>query len=324
MSRQIAVKPYQRSFKRPLKTARGEWTIREGFILRVEEDGRVGFGEVAPLPEFGSETVDAAGAFLEELVLEPMLQVPKGLPCVCFGLSAALVDVPAAAKDYPVSALLPADSAVHEIAAQKIESGYCSLKWKIGVESLKVELEHAAQLFRSLPAGVTLRLDANASLASEELKGWVEFLSEHREQLDYLEQPLAVGEEARMAECMSDTGIPIALDESLNGTKGVQWLEADAWPGPLVIKAPLMGDISELCERLRPLTEQVVISSVFETGIGLSNALSLADALPGLSRPVGFDTLNAFEDGLQPIENAPIIRAVDRLSYSAEDLWNLI
>jgi hypothetical protein len=85
-----------------------------------------------------------------------------------------------------------------------------------------------------------------------------------------------------------------------------------------------MGDISELCERLRPLAEQVVISSVFETGIGLSNALSLADALPGLSRPVGFDTLNAFEDGLQPIENAPIIRAVDRLGYSVEDLWNLI
>lgn len=338
MSRRISLKPYQRRFQTPLRTAWGEWTIREGFILRVEEDGRVGFGEVAPIPDFGTETVDAAGAFLEELVLEPDLAVPADFPCCTFGLSAAARDAcPQASaqsrgrlraavptKDYEVSALLPAGSAVHAIAAQKMASGYRCLKWKIGVESLKVELEHAAQLFRSLPTGVKLRLDANASLASEELKGWVEFLSEHREQLDYLEQPLAVGEEARMAECMSDTGIPIALDESLNGTKGVQWLEADAWPGPLVIKASLMGDISELCERLRPLAEQVVISSVFETGIGLSNALSLADALPGLSRPVGFDTLNAFEDGLQPIENAPIIRAVDRLGYSVEDLWNLI
>ena len=52
MSRQITVKPYRRAFRQPLRTAHGEWTTREGFLVRVEQDGCFGYGEVA-LPSFG-------------------------------------------------------------------------------------------------------------------------------------------------------------------------------------------------------------------------------------------------------------------------------
>ena len=57
MSCQISVKPYRRAFRQPLRTVHGEWTTREGFLVQVEQDGGFGYGEVAPLPSFGSETV---------------------------------------------------------------------------------------------------------------------------------------------------------------------------------------------------------------------------------------------------------------------------
>ena len=48
----------------PVRTALGEWMLREGFILRLEDDeGVAGFGEVAPIPWLGSETLEAAESF---------------------------------------------------------------------------------------------------------------------------------------------------------------------------------------------------------------------------------------------------------------------
>ncbi len=328
MSRQISVKRTRRGFCQPLRTARGEWALREGFILRVEEGGQVGYGEVAPLPEFGTETVSAAEAFLEELLREPELKVPGNLPCCAFGLTAAgrsaCPQASASTKDYAVSALLPAGSAARGVSAEKMEAGFASLKWKIGVEPIAKELAWAEQLLQLLPEGVTLRLDANASLSTEQLDVWLCALANYQARVDYIEQPLAIGEEAAMAERMADSGIQIALDESLNGLGAAQWLEAGAWEGPLVIKAPLMGDVNTLAERLKPLAEQIVFSSVFETGVGLMNTLSLADSLSSIVRPIGFDTLDAFDDALMPLKSSSCIRAKDRVCYTAEQIWNLI
>lgn len=319
----ITVKAYRRPFRRPLQTARGEWAVREGFILRVEAGGYVGFGEVAPLPEFGTETVSAAREFLEELVEQPELQIPKSFPCCAFALSAACTQA-TASRQYAVSALLPAGKSALRIGAQKTDAGYRNLKWKIGVAPLAEELPQAQALFTALPRGVKLRLDANASLTPNKLVAWLELLVDHADQVDYLEQPLPVGEETTMADHMAASGIQIALDESLNGKHGAHWLQPKNWAGPLVIKAALMGSASALADRLAPVADRVVLSSVFETGIGLANSLSLADRLPALKRPIGFDTLNTFDDALTPIESSPQIRLQDRTLYTAERIWNLI
>jgi len=324
MFSQISVKSYQRAFRRPLRTARGKWAIREGFLLRVEQGGRIGYSEVAPIPEFGTETMDEAAAFLQELVSQTDLEVPPALPCCAFALSAALQQQTALVREYVVSALLPAGEAGLRRAVDQIGAGYRSIKWKIGVEPLAVEISLARTLLESLSAGMSVRFDANASLTSSELEQWLELLTCFRDQTDYIEQPLACGEEAAMAQYMQDSGLTIALDESLNGAAGQRWLKPGAWAGPLVVKAPLLGDVVQLATKLAPVAEQVVLSSVFETGIGLENSLRLADSLPQFSRPIGFDTLNVFDDGLQPIETSPQIRAADRQKYNPERIWNLI
>jgi O-succinylbenzoate synthase len=324
MSRQITVKPYQRAFRSPLCTARGEWTIRDGFLLRVVQAGHVGYGEVAPIPDFGTETQAQAADFLTDLAKQPDLPVPSELPCCAFALSAALRQIRPPVRDYAVSALLPAGEAGLERAAERIRAGYRSLKWKIGVAPLLEELSLAHRLLGSLPQGVSVRLDANASLSLAELEQWLDLLARFPQQIDYLEQPLPCGEEAAMARAMQDSGVPIALDESLNGDNGARFLESGAWAGPLVVKAALMGDLALLHERLQPVSAQVVLSSVFETGIGLESVLALADALPGISRPIGFDTVNAFDDALNHLQPAATICAASRAAYAPEQIWNSI
>ena len=329
MNAQITIKPYRRRFRQPLRTARGEWIWREGFLLRLEQDGWLGYGEVAPIPEFGTETVAAAGDFLERLTKQPDLPVPVDLPCCAFGLSASGRNGRSGAAvptcDYPVSALLPAGKAGLPLALEKSAAGYRSLKWKIGVEAIDEEIATARTLLESLPAGVTLRLDANGSLSSAQLEQWLEFLGAFYGKVDYLEQPLAIGEEAVMAQLMERSGIiAIALDESLNGLEGARWLEPGAWSGPLVIKSALMGDVAGLAKKLEPVAGQVVLSSVFETGVGLENCLCLADSLPRLTRPIGFDTVAAFEDGLNYLEPKPFVGRAKRKLYDPERIWNSI
>ena len=350
MSRQISVKPYRRAFRQPLRTAHGEWAIREGFLVRVEQEGRVGYGEVAPLPKFGSETLAEATAFLEQLVSQPEIAAPANLPCCAFALSAAQIvtergsfyslengaapyqsaprfsssRVVVPPRDYSVSALLPSGSTALRLADEKSKAGYRSMKWKIGVEPIAKEITTARSLLDSLPSTVRLRFDANAGLVASELEKWLEFLIPYRSRVDFIEQPLACGQEALMADYMAATGICIALDESLNGSDRERWLEPNAWAGALVIKAPLMGELSQLADRLTPVAERVVLSSVFETGIGLENSLRLADSLPQLFRPIGYDTVAAFNDGLNYLQAAPAICASDRRTYDPESVWNLI
>ena len=48
---------YQRKFKIPLETHHGPWSVREGIILKlIKNEQQIGWGEIAPLPWFGSET----------------------------------------------------------------------------------------------------------------------------------------------------------------------------------------------------------------------------------------------------------------------------
>ena len=327
MNAKFLLKPYRRSFCRPLTTARGVWELREGFLIRMETAQGVGYGEVAPIPNFGSETIDAAEDFLRTLTNGSEAAPPANLPACAFALSAASQSIQREKpkqKQYAVCALLPAGAAALPIAEKKIERGYETLKWKIGVEPLRSELEQACSLFDRLPEGVLLRLDANASLEPSALESWLELLEQFSCQVDYLEQPLPRGQEFLMAEAMQRSGIPIALDESLNGAKAERWMEPGAWAGPLVIKAPLMGEMERLRCRLKPLAGQVVLSSVFETGIGMESAFTFADALPDLERAVGYDTINAFDDAMTQIKEGPIICASQRECYDPEQIWNSI
>ncbi len=319
---EIAYQPYLRRFDRPLLTSGGEWAERRGFLLRVCEGGRVGYGEVAPLPGFGTESCEAAEVFLRGLVKNPELEAGADLPCCAFALSAAraqlVAGVAESGRAYAVSGLLPAGEEAIRALHDKMGEGFRNFKWKVGVEAPVEEQAIFERLVDGLPSDVRFRLDANGGWSQEVMTDWLDFLKRWGDRIEYVEQPLAPGGEREMLSARADSGIEIALDESLNGGEGVRCM--DAWPGVLVVKAPLMGDFGSLINRLRPLSERVVLSSVFETGVGLLNSLALADALPEMNRALGFDTLQ-FSDGLEGRRAGALIGASELAPMNAELIW---
>lgn len=72
--------PYALPFKRPWQTSRGEIRERHGRLLRLKTaDGLTGWGDCAPLPEFGIGE-DAATAFAEECAHLDLVAQESGLP----------------------------------------------------------------------------------------------------------------------------------------------------------------------------------------------------------------------------------------------------
>lgn len=325
MNLHLSYRRYRREFLQPLQTAHGEWKEREGFIVRMESGDAVGYGEIAPIPDFGTEPIERAENFLKQWVEDPII-MPSGLPCCQFALTSAQQQIKTAvspaARDYAVAGLLPAGADALLAAEKKSTAGYTTLKWKVGVHSFEAEREIFKDLIALLPETVKLRLDANGGLSWNELKSWLDALVPHVRQIDYLEQPLAPGEELVMAELAEASSIPIALDESLNGPERKRWLTPGAWKGPLVIKPLLMSNVTLLMQQLQPLAPQLVFSSVFETGFGLAQVLELADGLPEMKYAIGFDTLSAFDDCLCGLDAKPVLAASDRAKIDLDALWN--
>jgi len=92
---QFEFRTYQRKFKRPLRTSHGIWDTRSGIILRlVGENNRIGWGEIAPLSWFGSESFEQALDFCHQLPVnlssEMIFAISAELPACQFGFESAL------------------------------------------------------------------------------------------------------------------------------------------------------------------------------------------------------------------------------------------
>ncbi len=313
----LQIRRYRLPLSVAVRTAHGVMTEREGILVRLEEDksGRVGFGEVAPLPEFGTETVDEAAAVLrmlgERVTAEQMATLGDGgtgpasrstrggprLGCVRFALAGAQAPIlgpPAAAQSRPVAALLPAGRAALEKIATLGEAGFRTFKWKVGVAPVAEELPLLDDLCAELPPGARLRLDANGAWDRRAAERWLERCAERP--VEYVEQPCFAPpdgaspgtlRQARMEDLLrglaEDYPTTLALDESLAGPDDLErWLAA-GWRGVFVIKLALLGDPWPVLARLRAAQADVVFSSGLETAVGAQTALRAALAWePGL------------------------------------------
>src|SRR5579883_2016587 len=86
--------PYRQRFKQSLVTSHGIWENRDGIILRlIDETDRVGWGEIAPISWFGSETLEQALDFCHQLpnkiTDETIFSIPDELPACQFGFESA-------------------------------------------------------------------------------------------------------------------------------------------------------------------------------------------------------------------------------------------
>ncbi|MBV9384983.1 MAG: o-succinylbenzoate synthase [Chroococcidiopsidaceae cyanobacterium CP_BM_ER_R8_30] len=309
MRYQFEFRPYRRQFKHPLQTSHGTWTVREGIILRLSDEGRVGWGEIAPISWFGSETLEQALNFCHqlptEITRETIFSIPSTLPACQFGFESAWEEMEKRAGEAGEAGgekrrirscgLLSAGEAALEQWESLWNRGYRTLKWKIGVAPLRVELEIFHRLVQSLPASAQLRLDANGGLSLEEAHKWLGVCdrlaqAESLTLLEFLEQPLPVTQFDAMLELNECYLTQLALDESVATLEQLESSYYQGWRGIFVIKPCIAGSPLRLRQFCHKHKIDAVFSSGFETAIGREAALQLATELSIYGRAVGFGT----------------------------------
>lgn len=298
--------PYQRRFKRSLKTHHGLWTVREGILLQLtDSQDNQGEGEIAPLPWFGSETLEEALYFCRHLPdrfsVDELRAIPAQLPACQFGFGCALQELhqnstptslfPIPEEETPLaySALLPTGAAALTDWIPLWQQGYRTFKWKIGVSDSSVEQELCRELRHGLPAPAHLRLDANGGLDLETAQQWLALCDEPKpgtglRTIEYLEQPLLQLED--MLALSEQYMTPIALDESVATLNQLVDCYQRGWRGIFVIKPAIAGDPEQLRQFCLTHSLDTVFSSVFETNVGRRACLQLAKELS--TRAVGF------------------------------------
>ena len=305
---------------------------RAGLLVQLTTDaGFAGWGDVAPLPAFSRETIQEAHAQLHRL--QPallgrpiggntgshstVLSAIKGeklVPSVRFGLEQALWSLRAVlsgislartmtsdpAPRVPLNALLiGAGEDVLRAARQARANGYPAVKLKVGRLGVEEEITLTRALRDVIGPDVQLRLDANRAWTFEQATAFAQGVSEC--DLEYLEEPLA--NVARMPELVAACNLPVALDESLVGLP-IQELGEHAYARAVVLKPTLLGGLAhalEMAQHARTLGMKPVISSSFESGVGMLALAALASATGGGRVPAGLDTYRTLaSDVLQP------------------------
>jgi O-succinylbenzoate synthase len=341
---------YRLPLRAPVRTAHGVWTEREGIVVRLEdEDRRTGLGEAAPIPGFGTETVDEAEAGARALgewtTEDAMAALPARLGCLRNAVAAAcsevgqVSDLPstettvASAKGrvedppyLPIAALLPAGKAALALIPPKAEMGFRVFKWKVGVGDVADELALLDDVCAALPSGAKLRLDANGAWDRRRAERWLERCAERP--VEFVEQPIAADARGAMDLLMGLAGdfpTPLALDESLIGEGDVErWIGA-GWPGVYVVKPSLLGDVGGVTARLEKAKAAVVFSSALETAVGARAALRAAFAWKGERRAAGFGVWPLFADARFDGPTAmPFVRREDVEHIEAEAVWNAL
>lgn len=301
----FAFRAYHRPFRRSLQTSQGIWSQRDGIILRlVNAAGYVTFGEIAPLPWFGSETFAQAWDFCAQvspnLVAETIAAIPAHLPACQFGFESAWVGHASRTKPIApdhLSGLLPAGDSALQTWQRLWDQGYRTFKWKIGVSSVLAEIPIFQSLTAALPKSAHLRLDANGGLTQQEAIVWLE--ASAGTQVEFLEQPLSVDQFDAMLDLSHRYATPLALDESVATLSQLQMCHQRGWRGIFVVKPSIAGFPSHLHQFWRQHQLDVVLSSVFETAIGRQASLALGIES---DRAAGFGVSHWFDDELDTLE----------------------
>ncbi|MCS5706716.1 o-succinylbenzoate synthase [Synechococcus sp. FGCU-3] len=273
-------RPFAFPLPEPLQTARGRLVEKRGWLLRLESsDGRLGWGEAAPLELDGAGPWQAVRACLATLAsewdrgeLDAWLTRPDCPPCLGFALGAALAELdqlvlPHGWLPAPPSAwLLPAGEAMPTALERVLRQRSLSprplcVKWKVAARPDGQERELLELLLQRLPGDARLRLDANGGWDRPTALAWADRLA-HEPRLEWLEQPLAPSDHGGLE--LLAARLPVALDESLAERPALR----SCWPGWQVRRPSQEGDPRPLLAELNAGRPRLMLSTAFETGIG--------------------------------------------------------
>jgi O-succinylbenzoate synthase len=275
--------------------------VRHVAFVRAAQDGRVGFGECAPLAGVHAERLDEAVAALECGAERGGASGPAHAdalpPSARFALGCALETLgglgASACAPVSVAAFFPGDAPALDAAAIEHLADAPVVKLKIGRADAAADHALLRRACDALPRA-RFRVDGNRLLALDACVARFRGLDPAR--FEYLEEPLRDPHD--LPALRAATGIPVALDE----------LVADPAPGAAALRDALTAGGTAVAWVLRlsrvgsPAEGRAlaavaarhgadaVLSTAYESSYTLRLAVHLAAAIPNARRAHGLGT----------------------------------
>ncbi len=335
---ELEVRPFRLTLRAPLEGAgTGQRERRGAQLLLLDDDRRVGRGEVTPLVEFGTEELPSALALLQEISgkvhgeavpstsedVERFLGEFPGLlsaPATRCGLESALLDLAAqrsgqslaqflsaSARSFvPVSALLSA-SQPDDLARQAraaVEEGFRVVKVKVAGRTLSDDARRLIAVRRAAGEEVKIRIDANGAWSEAEAATALRGLSPLN--LELCEQPVRASNHAALRRLRWLVSCPIAADESVS-QPGASDVLLDGEDGPaadvVVLKPMVLGGLLPSLRLARRADEVGVgyyVTSSLDGVVARLGAAHLAAAVPKAEWASGLAVGQLFENDTGP------------------------
>lgn len=336
--------PFRIPFRTEFVAAHGTMSAREGIVLVMETlDGRVGLGEASPLPSYSGgsveETSDAIETLTRALVGQPASNAwycDFALPGVSAGsataarcaLETAGADLMARSTSLTLAAWLarwallgdprisvPVNATIDagdpEVAAEEARAlsarGFETLKLKVGTGS-SADLKRIAAVRAAIGDQVGLRIDANGAWGPNQA---ITILGRcHDFRVALCEQPvshLAPDAFLQLARVRASSRVPIAADESCRSLLDLDSILAANCADAVVVK-PMATGLRQavlMVARAREHRLPVIVTTMFDAGIGTAAAMHLAALTGPGPLACGLATLDHLEDSL--LEREPEI-----------------
>ncbi|NQV42950.1 MAG: o-succinylbenzoate synthase [Candidatus Marinimicrobia bacterium] len=320
---------YTLPFKQPLVLKHTTLHNREGLVLVLTDaNGHVGISEISPLPAFSRETIETA-LLNTTMLLEKMIGSGKftahcssprrggwaesGAPSIAhYGVETAILSLLANIHDESPGALL-FGSASHQVpinglirgslsdwvpeSERMVTGGYQTLKIKVGRINSILEARGIQDIRKSVGPDIKLRLDANRSW---DLATAIEFgKAVESADIEYIEEPLI--EAAELPRFFDACGVLFAFDETLHQIMDPT-ISFESYTGlrALVLKPTLIACTARfiaLVNQARENNVQPILSSSYESDVGLIHLAQLAGSIGGQKIAVGLDTRSALTSG---------------------------
>ena len=329
---------YSLPLTEPLCLLGHEMHGRTGLILRLhdENDGtsvgdNYGEGEIAPLPGMHPETLSEAETQIRDYLSGNSLPVTCSAALfgsVNFGLDMALRTMfqnpnvskfhsfkETAGNDpkpskidfkgqiFPVNGLAVGSGTVLEMECEELRNGgFKAVKLKVGRLTILQDIERVRLARKILGDEIALRLDANRAWEWEDALKFAEAVQDFN--IEYCEEPLL--DSNKLEKLHLQTGMPLALDETLwyaptpksdTPAKHVSLSGIRA----LILKPSILGGWNNTkmwIEHAQKNGIHCVLSSCFESGLGLNWIAFMANELLSEKFPAGLDTSKWFEQDL--------------------------
>jgi o-succinylbenzoate synthase len=160
------------------------------------------------------------------------------------------------------------------------DRGYTTFKLKVGGDAIENDAANLAAVRNAVGDDPRIRLDANRAWNLDDAAAALARFSTHA--IEFIEEPLRDPTPTALAKLRAESGVPLALDESIATAKQLGEFLDPRCADFIVFKAARVGGASRCVELARTASVSgltPVITDSLESAIGMSLAVHLAAAV---------------------------------------------